>query len=416
MQKILIVLGFLLACGVFAQQRTLTVSGFPNLTDAIQVIIEAYEAENPDVNVVLEVREFGDHHTNLLTTLAAGTGATDVVAVEVGFIARFVADGGLVDLMSAPYNAGEYLDQLADYAVLQSTTADGRLVAMPTDLGPGVMFYRRDRLAEVDTDIADIIGSWDDFIAFGETVTRDTTGDGQNDVFLIADAGDVYNAMIRIGLQPGQGIYFDQEGNTLVNTERFHEAFRVAKAIRDAGLDAQIGAWSNEWYEAFKQGAVATQLSGAWLQGHLQNWMAPDTAGLWGAENLPGGAYATWGGSFYAIPEQSNNKELAWDFIKFMTTREDIQKLAFNQIEAFPVLKSTWTDPVFSEPQAFLDGQNSRQLYINIINNIQGTFTHPGDVIAQEVVTSALSTVLNDGRDISEALLEAENIIRRRAR
>lgn len=416
MQKILIVLGFLLACGVFAQQRTLTVSGFPNLTDAIQVIIEAYEAENPDVNVVLEVREFGDHHTNLLTTLAAGTGATDVVAVEVGFIARFVADGGLVDLMSAPYNAGEYLDQLADYAVLQSTTADGRLVAMPTDLGPGVMFYRRDRLAEVDTDIADIMGSWDDFIAFGETVTRDTTGDGQNDVFLIADAGDVYNAMIRIGLQPGQGIYFDQEGNTLVNTERFHEAFRVAKAIRDAGLDAQIGAWSNEWYEAFKQGAVATQLSGAWLQGHLQNWMAPDTAGLWGAENLPGGAYATWGGSFYAIPEQSNNKELAWDFIKFMTTREDIQKLAFNQIEAFPVLKSTWTDPVFSEPQAFLDGQNSRQLYINIINNIQGTFTHPGDVIAQEVVTSALSTVLNDGRDISEALLEAENIIRRRAR
>lgn len=416
MKKILL----LLIAGIFtvalAQQRTLTVSGFPNLTDAIEVIIEAYEAENPDVDVVLEVREFGDHHTNLLTTLAAGTGATDVVAIEVGFIARFVADGGLADLSQEPFNAGGFLDELADYAVLQATTADGRVVAIPTDLGPGVMFYRRDRLAEVDTDVADIISSWDDYIAFGEQVTRDTTGDGQNDVFLIADAADVYNAMIRIGLQPGQGIYFDQEGNTLVNTERFHEAFRVAKAIRDAGLDAQIGAWSNEWYEAFRLGSVATQLSGAWLQGHLQNWMAPETAGLWGAENLPGGAFATWGGSFYAIPEQSTNKELAWDFIQFMTTREDIQKLAFNQIEAFPALKSVWADPVFNEPQAFLDGQNSRQLYINIINNIQGTFTHPGDVIAEEVVTSALSTVLNDGRDIADALIEAENIINRRVR
>lgn len=399
-----------------AQQRTITISGFPNLTEAIEVIIERYMAENPDVNVVLEVREFGDHHTNLLTTLAAGTGATDVVAIEIGYIARFVAEGGLVDLSQPPYNASEFLDQLADYAVAQATTVDGRIVAIPTDIAPGVMFYRRDRFEEIGADIEQVIRSWDDYIAFGQQVTRDTNGDGQIDVFLIADAADVFNAMIRIGLEPGQGLYFDANGNPLVNTERFHEAFRVAKAIRDAGLDAQIGAWSNEWYEAFRRGTVATQFSGAWLQGHLQSWMAPETAGLWGVSRFPGDAFAPWGGSFYAIPEQSANKELAWDLIKFMTTREDIQKLAFNQIEAFPAVKALWDDPVFEEPQAFLAGQQSRLLYIDIVDNIQGTFTHPGDIIAEEVVGNALSSVLNEGRDIAEALAEAEAIIRRRVR
>ncbi len=414
--KRFLVVGCALLAGLASAQQTITISSFAGLSDGIQVIIDKYMEENPDVKVDLEVREFADHHTNLVTTLAAGSGATDVVAIEVGYIAKFVADGGLVDLNAAPYNAGEVTPGIADYAVAQGTSVDDRLIAMPTDLGPGVMFYRRDRLNEVDTQVEALQGSWDDYIAFGKTVTRDTNGDGANDVFLIADAADVYNGMIRSGLEDGQGIYFDADGNNLVDTERFHEAFRVAKEIRDNGLDAKIAAWSNEWYEAFKNGTVATQFSGAWLQGQLASFMAPDTGGLWGVANLPGGAYAAWGGSFYAIPEQSQNKEAAWDLIKYMTTQSDSQLLAFDTTEAFPALKETWEDEIFDAPIPFLDGQEARQLYIEVVNNIAGTVTHPGDVIATEIVTTALSSVLNDGVEIDTALAEADQIIQRRVR
>ena len=407
---------FALLLSVSFAQETLTVAAFPNLNEAIEILAEEYMAENPDVTIEVQTRDFNDHHTNLTTALAAGSGAGDVAAIEVGFIAQFVAEGGLADLNAEPFNAGEFTDGLADYAVAQGTTTDGRMVAMPTDLGPGIMFYRRDRLEEVETNVEDIIGSWDDYIEFGKTVTRDTDGDGQNDVFLIADAADVYGAMIRSGLEDGQGLYFDAEGNPLVNTERFINAFQVAKEIRDNGLDAQISAWSNEWSEAFKRGTVATQFSGAWLQGHLESYMAPETAGLWGAENLPGGAYATWGGSFYTIPEQSENKELAWDFIKFMVDRQESQLESFDAINAFPALKSTWEADVFEQPIAFLDGQPARELYINVVENIAGTVTHPGDAIATEVVTNALASVLNDGADINEALAEAEQILQRRVR
>ncbi len=400
------------------EKQTLTVATFCSLCNATKPLAEAYMEANPGVEIIVNELEFGDHHNNLVTALATGEGAPDVAAVEVGFIAKFVADGGLEDLTQAPYNAGVYEDQIADYAWAQGSTADGRLIAIPVDIAPGAMFYRHDRFEEIGMGVDDVLGSWDDLIAFGKEVTRDLDGDGVNDVYLIADAADVYAGMIRTGVEEGQGIYFDSEGNVLVNSERFHEAFRVAKEIRDAGLDAQIGAWSNEWYQAFKDGTVAVQLSGAWLAGSLRDWMAPDTAGLWGASNLPGGSYSTWGGSFFGIPVAADdaNKELAWDFIQYMTTTEEAQQMAFDKIEAFPSIKSLWDEPMMSEPDPFLNGQQARLLYVDIIGNISGTTTHPGDVIAAEIVAGALSQVLNEDRDIADALMEAERLIERQAR
>lgn len=398
--------------------QTLTVATFCSLCNSTRPLAEAYMEANPGVEIIVNELEFGDHHNNLVTALATGEGAPDVAAVEIGFISKFVADGGFEDLSQAPYDAAQYADLFADYAWQQGSTADGRIITMPVDIAPGAMFYRHDRFEEVGASVDDVLGSWDDLIAFGKEVTRDLDGDGTNDVFLIADAADVFEGMIRMGLEDGQGKYFDDEGNVLVNSERFHEAFRVAKEIRDAGLDAQIGAWSNEWYQAFKDGAVAVQFSGAWLEGSLRDWMAPDTAGLWGASNLPGGAYSSWGGSFFGIPVAADdaNKDLAWDFIKFMTLNEESQLAAFDAIEAFPSLKSLKTDPRMEEESAFLNGQQARLLYADIIDNIAGTTTHPGDVIAAEIIGGALSQVLNEDRDIADALIDAERQITRQAR
>ena len=49
------------------------------------------------------------------------------------------------------------------------------------------------------------------------------------------------------------------------------------------------------------------------------NWLAPDTKGLWRASQLPEKAWGSWGGSFYTIPKGAKNKALAWDFIQMMT-------------------------------------------------------------------------------------------------
>mgnify|MGYP001262202332 CR=1 FL=1 len=414
-RQFLLVAALLLLPGAFAQTQ-ISIGLFPDLDSHVNAVLEQFQAENPDIKVEVRVLQHGDHHTALVTNLATGSGAADVVAIDVGFIARFVADGGLVDLNAAPYNASQYQDLFAEYAWLQSSTTDGRLIAMPTDLGPGVMFYRRDRFEQVGANIDDVIADWNSYVEFGRQVTRDTDGDGKVDVFLIADASDVARAIMRSNIAAGDGVFFDAAGNALVESDRFKEAFRIAKEIRDAGLDARIGSWTNEWYEAFKRGTVATQLSGAWLLGHLQNWMAPETAGMWGASDLPNGIYGSWGGSFYGIPEQSQNKEAAWKLVQFLTTRPDIQLAAFERIGAFPAVTSTYGDALFDEEIPFLAGQKARQLFARVAQNIEGRATNPGDQIAEEIVNSALSQVLDEGRSIDEALAEAQRLISRRAR
>ncbi len=397
------------------QAQDLTIALYPDLDSHVEAVIGAFEEEH-GVEVEVRILEHGDHHNALVTQLATGSGAADVVAVDVDFIARFVAEGGLTDLSAEPFQANQYEDLFAEYAWLQASTTDGRLVAMPTDLGPGVMYYRRDRFEEVDADVDQVISDWDAYVEFGRQVTRDLDGDGQNDVYLIADAGDVARAIFRSNIAEGEGVYFDSDGNPVVNSDRFREAFRVAKQIRDEGLDAEIGSWTNEWYEAFRQGTVATQLSGAWLLGHLQNWMATDTAGLWGVSHLPNGIYGSWGGSFYAIPNQTQNKELAWELIEYLTTDAEIQLAAFDRIGAFPSLVGTYGDPMFEESIEFLDGQQARLLFAEVAENVQGVATNPGDMVASEFVESALTNVLNEGASIDEALEEAQNLIRRRVR
>ena len=88
----------------------------------------------------------------------------------------------------------------------------------------------------------------------------------------------------------------------------------------------------------------------------------------------------------------------------------------FDRIGAFPAVTSTYGDPLFNEELAFLQGQQARLLFSEVANNIEGRATHPGDNVAEEIVNSALSQVLDEGRDIEEALAEAQQLIARRTR
>ena len=392
-----------------ATAQELRFDGWPDFDSHLDVVIPGFESSHSDISVTYQMNNHGDHHKKLTTSLATGAGAGDVVAIDVGFVGSFVNEGGFVNLSDPEYGANAFGDLFTDYAWDQGKGIDGNQYAIPLDIGPGVMYYRRDVLSAVGGDLDEVITTWDSYIDYGRQLKA------QN-VFLIADAADVANAIINTTVQEGEGLYFDSEGNSLITSERFVAAFTTAHTIRKEGLDAQIGAWTNEWYDAFKQGTVATQMSGAWLLGHLQNWMAPDTAGLWGASNLPDGIYGSWGGSFVAIPAQSENKAEAWEFIKYLTLSGEVQLSALTTIGAFPVLTSTYDDASFDEPLEFLNGQPARQLFAEVAERVPAVLPMEGDLIAKDVISAALAEVLNDGKDVEQALADAERLILRRVR
>ncbi|WP_137936479.1 extracellular solute-binding protein [Chitinivorax sp. B] len=389
---------------------TITIASFPDLDRSAKVAIPLWKKKYPKIDIKVVSLSYADHHNAMTTALATGANLPDVMAVDMGFIGKFAESGGLEDLSKAPYNGLQLKDKLARFSIPLAMSGTGALSAMPTDIGPGALFYRKDLLDKAGVSEEDLTKSWESFIEVGKKIKASTGA------YMLASANDIKDIYIRAGLQDGEGIYFDKTGKVLVNSPRFEKAFQLAKQARAAGIDSKVNAWSNEWSESFKRNKIAAQMMGAWLAGHLHNWLAPDQKGKWRSAVLPGGVYASWGGSFYAIPKKAKNKALAWEFIKLMTTDKEQQLSAFRTVDAFPALLEAQTDPFIDQPIDYLGGQKARRQWLETARRIPAVDVDKFDPVANEIVNTELEKVLEQGKDIKTALTDAKNLIERRVR
>ena len=395
-----------------AAQQVLTVAAFPAVDEIVKSAIPQWKRLHPQVDIKVVSRQFSDHHTAMTTALSTSFYLPDVMALEVGYVGRFAQGGGLEDLAREPFNIARFKSRYVPYAYQQATNRRGAVVAAPTDIGPGTLLYRADVLARAGVSEAELTRSWDGYVASG-TKIKAATG-----AYLMAHARDMKDILIRTGIQPGEGLYFDNQSNVLVTSARFVRAFELARRVRQQKLDAKVSAWSNEWSEGFKRGTIATQMTGAWLAGHLNNWLAPTTKGQWRAAQLPEGAFGAYGGTFFAIARgaPAEHKALAWEFIQLMTLSREVQLSAFKSQDAFPALLETYDDPFFDLPIEFLGGQKARLGWRDAAARITAVDVHKQDAFADEVINTELDKVLDRGKDIATALADAQRLLLQRAR
>jgi len=402
-----------LACAglpALAQKTVLTVATFPDLDRAAKAAAMRWAQLHPTVELKIVSLQYADHHTAMTTALATGSGLPDVMALDFRFIGKFAASGGLEDLSQPPFNALALREQFVRYTFPQAINAKGALAAIPTDIGPGTLLYRKDIVDKAGVSETELTQSWSSYLAAGKKI-KAATG-----AYLMADASDLRDILLRSGLKDGEGIYFDGQGKVLVESPRFVQAFELGREARRAGLDAKVAAWTNDWAAGFKQGRIATQMMGAWLTGHLRNWLAPETAGLWRSTTLPGGLYASYGGSFYAIPKKAANKPAAWDFIRLMAADKDTQLNSLRVLDTFPALIAAQQDPLMDEPIAFLGGQKARLLWRDIASKVPAVPVNKHDATATNIIRDEFEQVLTEGKDIRKALADARVLIEHRAR
>ncbi|GHX25034.1 ABC transporter substrate-binding protein, Maltose-binding periplasmic proteins/domains,Bacterial ext racellular solute-binding protein [Vibrio cholerae] len=103
-----------LATTATAADSQIRFDGFPDFDSSLKVLLPDFEKET-GIKVDYLMNNHGDHHTKLTTNLATGSGAGDVIVVDVEKIGPFVASGGLVNL-SEKYGADKYADRFAPYA------------------------------------------------------------------------------------------------------------------------------------------------------------------------------------------------------------------------------------------------------------------------------------------------------------
>jgi multiple sugar transport system substrate-binding protein len=404
--------GALAAAGVRAQPPTvINVAAFPLVDEIARAALPLWRKLHPDVEVRIQTRQYQDHHTAMTTALSTSGSLPDVMVLEASFLGRFAQGGGLEDLSREAFDIGRFRARMVPFAYEQAISRKGAVVGMPTDIGPGTLLYRKDILERAGVAEEELTRSWDSYVAAGVRIKAKTGA------YLIGTVQSVKDILIRSGIKPGEGQYFDRDSNVLVTSDRFVRAFEVAREARSNKLDARNTAWSNEWAEGFKRGTVATEVTGAWMVGQLSNWVAPKTTGLWRAAALPEGSTVSYGGSFYSIPNRADpaRKALAWEFIQFMTVNRDRQLEAFTKYDAFPALLDAHDDPFFEQPVDFLGGQKARLLWRDTARKITAVQVHKQSAFADEVINTELDKVMNSGKSIRTALSDAQRLLEQRA-
>lgn len=394
-----------------APSQRLLVAAFPLVDEIVRAALPGWQRLNPGVQVQVASRQYADHHTAMTTALSTARGLPDVMALEASYMGRFANGHGLLDLAGPPFDGLALRPRYVPFAFDTAINTRGALVAVPTDIGPGTLLYRADLLQRAGLEEGALTASWESFIEAGRRL-KAATG-----AYLVAHVQTVKDIVVRAGLKPGEGLYYDRDSRVLVQSPPFVRAFELARQVRQARLDARLAAWSNEWAEGFRRGKLATELTGAWMVGQMANWVAPGTKGLWRAAPLPEGAFVGYGGTYYALPRRADpeRRALAWSLVRWLTLDRERQFAAFRSQDAFPALLETLDDPFFDEPLPFLGGQPARRLWRDAARRIQAVPLHKQNNFADEVVGTELDNVLDRGKDIASALGDAARLLQRRA-
>lgn len=406
----LMLLSCAVAGGASATPARITVASYPDLDRALKLALPAFTRRHPQVQVNVVTLAHKDHHTAMTTALAAGAALPDLIALDMDFMGKFVDSAGLEDLSRPPYRAQTFESRFARHAWRAGVNRRGEIKALPVDTGPGALFYRTDLAERAGLRETDLTSSWEGFVDAGRRLKARTGA------YLVAHAQDLKDIRIRAGLADGEGVFFDAAGRCQVQSARFRSAFALALRARDAGIDAGVRAWSNEWSEGFRRGAIASQMMGCWLGGHMKHWIAPGTSGRWRSAPLPEGVAAAWGGSFYAIPVHSQQKALAWELLQLLALDRAQQLAAFRSLDAFPVLLSAQDDGFLSESIDFLGGQSARLQWRDAVRRIPALAIDRYDAVADEVVRAELDQVLLRRKGIDQALADAQAKVERRVR
>jgi multiple sugar transport system substrate-binding protein len=392
-------------------QSPLSVAAFPLVDVIAKDVLKGWNQRHPEIRTEVISRQYDDHHTAMTTALSTSGHLPDVIALETSYLGRFSLGSGLEDLSAPAFGAERFKDRFVSFAIETARNRQGAIVALPTDIGPGSLFYRTDLLAQAGLKESDLTSSWESYVDAGLQLKAKTGA------YLIGDVRLLKDIIVRGGTPAGEGQFFDNQGRAQITSPRFVRAFELAQKVRRQKLDARVEVWFNDWAEMLKRGRLATELSGGWMAGQMANWVAPNTAGLWRIAQLPENTYCSYGGTYYAIPRRSapEKKQLAWQLIQELTLDRQRQLEAFKSQDAFPALLDAQQDAFFDQPVPFLGGQHARVLWREAARRIPVVKMHKQHKFADEVINAELDNVLEYAKPIPQALEDAQALLVHRA-
>ncbi len=356
----------------------------------LAAIVDAFEAENPDVTVDVTTLPYADYFTALQTDLAGGT-VSDVFDIEFANYAAYQANGVLAPLEGV--DTSVYQTSLAE-----AYSTDGVSYALPSSFSNVVLFYNADLFDAAGVEHPTADWNWADEKAAAEKLT-DTAAGVWGDYQPIS-YHEFYKAVAQAG-----GEFLAEDGASVA----FNSPEGIAAAewlVGKSGTTmptAEQGAGTPDFDSGlFADGKLAMWHTGIWMFGAMAE---ADFA--WDIAVEPGDttkASAMFSNAV-AVSAGSEHIDAAQRFAEYLTSSKEMVDVR---------LESGWELPPVADEsllETYLDkgAPANRQAVFDSLENVALAPTiGDGQAEMQDIVGEELTEAAAGRKSVEDALDSAE--------
>jgi multiple sugar transport system substrate-binding protein len=374
--------------------RYFTFSAAPDHLEDLDTIIQAFQAENPDIVVEVSTAPFADYFTLLQADVVSGA-APDVFELNFENFVTYAANNTLMDI-------SEYLSGDAPYypRALEAFQYEGAQLALPETFSTVLLFYNADLFDAAGIGYPEADWTWEDAVVAAEAIKA--LGDDTWGVFSPVQFWEFYK---KAG-QNGECEFFNEDmTESTINSEACVATLETMISFMDSGLmptAAQMSGMSDS--ELFLSGKLGMFVTGIWMFDAFK-----DAPFAWDVELEPG--INQKGHHFFAngvaVSASTANAEAAAKWAEFLTASATAAEVRVasgwelpalnapeyfeaylqltppeNREAVFAALESPVTPPVIERQNEFQDAVN---LQISRVTD--------GEVTAQEALDEAKAAI-----------------------
>lgn len=321
--------------------------------DILKPLLEDFETQNPDIKI--EFMHIPQNYFQKIHLLFASNTSPDVIFINNLFLPVYANAGVLEDLSGTDINRNDFYEKS-----LESLSWNGKLFAVPRDVSNLVIYYNKDLFKSAG--IAYPANDWtfDDFLTAAKKLTH------RPDIFGISFEEDSLFYLPYL-MSEGGGILSDDLSRLTIDEPASQKGLKFYADLRKKYHVApqKSESASATMAQMFLQGRLAMHLSGRWLVPKYRE----EAVFEWDVAPFPkgdAGSVVPMDASGWAISKTSKHKPEALKLIKFLSSKNSIEKLTKSGL-IIPARKDC-ANSVLNEKKP----ANS-QVFIDVINTSKPT-------------------------------------------
>ncbi len=360
-------------------------------TEQVQPVLDEFERLHPDIDVQMEQLTWQSGLEKITAAVAAGT-VPDLCELGSTWFPRFASQGALVDWSDSAASLA------SDYLLFDMTQSGGKTYGLPWLVGSRALFWNKELFARAGIDTTRAPETWPELLE----ASRRVNALGGGIAGYGANAGERYVLFKKF--MP----YAWSNGGALLDAELTKSAFDSPQNVealdyyltlaKQGRVDRQ-----DQLDEAFLQGKLGAQISGAWL---LKKIPAQAPTLRYGVSLVPKpaadrGTHASFaGGEILVSFGASKQKAAAWQLARFLASKDQAMKVALVNRAVQPAAKGAVDDP------AYVERPGERTL-LEQLSSAVPTPNHPAWLDMESAIEDEVEQALYGKKSAAEAVRAA---------